>query len=265
MAQLAGIPILLYHRIVADRRSVGKLGWRSRKYVLTADVFKRQVQLLSQEKIKSSSLADLFAGRAGGTDASVIITFDDGNKSDYLFAYPLLAGLGLRGEFFITTNLVGKEGYLDWNDILEMHRGGMRFQSHAADHIDLRQQAEPALRRQLEVSKRVLEDKLGAEVSFLALPYGLFNRRVLKMAQTVGYRGVCSSRYWPAKPCSPLMGRVAVQWETSLWSFRKMVQKDPFFYLTVRGWRALWGRASTLARRLVPGYLEPSRSHSSVA
>jgi peptidoglycan/xylan/chitin deacetylase (PgdA/CDA1 family) len=73
-----------------------------------------------------------------------------------------------------------------------------------------------ALRSQLERSKRVLEDRLGEAVGFLAVPYGFVNRHVIAMAREVGYRAVCTSRYWPSQPGRNPINRIAVDRDTTL-------------------------------------------------
>ncbi len=177
----------------------------------------------------------------------------------------MLAEQGMTGEFFLTTNQIGKPGFLNWPESQEMQRAGMSFQSHGADHLDLRRLAPEDLRSQLELSKKTLEDRLGALVDFLAVPYGLFNQRVLDTARAVGYGGVCSSVRWPARPGSALMGRAAIHWGDDLRTFRKMVQKDWTYYLTTRVLDALLNPAKMLARRLIPGYLGNTRVRTGTA
>jgi len=158
------------------------------------------------------------------------ITFDDGCSSDYEVAYPLLLASGARADFFINTATVGTPGYLTWSQIREMHANGMSIQSHGHHHWYLTHLAEDGLRQELEVSKRTIEDHLGAEVHFLAVPYGDFNRRALRVARETGYRAVCTSRNWPARPDQYTINRTAVYGSTALHEFEGLLARDAICY-----------------------------------
>ena len=84
-----------------------------------------------------------------------------------------------------------------------------------------------ALEYQLRESKQRLEDGLGTAVQFLAAPYGLLDRRVLDAAREQGYRAVCTSRAWPARPGARAMGRVAIYRHTRPGEFRRHRDAPP--------------------------------------
>lgn len=265
VGKIRGVPILLYHDIVASKSCVRDLSWQTRKYLVTAADFQRQLGMLRQSLIRVCSLTDVRTHQVGGnSEMVVVISIDDGQQSSFIFAYPALAALGLSCEFFVTTNQIGRKGYLGWPEIREMHEAGMSFQSHSAVHVDLRQLGEQDLRTQLKISKQTLEDHLAAPVSFLAAPYGLVSRQVLAMASEVGYRGVCSTLCWPAQPGANFMGRIAIRWGTNLRTFKRIVEKDWRFYLGTRVCRAVLSPAEELGRRFLPGHLGVSYLRSNM-
>ena len=51
---------------------------------------------------------------------SVWITFDDGHRSNAEIALPILKQLGLRGIFFITTDWIGRPGFMNEDQIREL-------------------------------------------------------------------------------------------------------------------------------------------------
>jgi peptidoglycan/xylan/chitin deacetylase (PgdA/CDA1 family) len=160
-----------------------------------------------------------------------VLTFDDGRAADYEVAFPLLLAAGARGEFFINTAKVGRPGYLTWSRIDEMHRAGMSFQSHSHDHIPLPTLPARLLRNQIRTSKRLIEDFLGRGVDFLAAPHGLVDRRVVDAAQDAGYRAVCVSRGWPARPGGDVVSRVTVLRDTTDAQFGAILARQPQAYL----------------------------------
>jgi peptidoglycan/xylan/chitin deacetylase (PgdA/CDA1 family) len=159
------------------------------------------------------------------------ITFDDGFASDYEEAFPALLAEGARADFFVNTANVGTSEYLNWSQIREMHRGGMGIHSHGHSHAALSLLSVDSLRRELNTSRNLLEDQLGSSVEFIAAPYGLVNRRVIHEALAAGYRGVCRSRQWPARPGNKCINRVTVYRRTSPEEFDDLLTCRPGPYI----------------------------------
>jgi hypothetical protein len=77
----------------------------------------------------------------------------------------------------------------------------------------------PALDAELTESKRRLEDRLGSRVDFLAVPHGVLDRRVVRRALAAGYRAVCSTRCWPARPGSTIFTRITLRRDVQIEEF----------------------------------------------
>jgi len=99
----------------------------------------------------------------------------------------------------------------------------MSFQSHSHDHVALSLLSRSRLALQLRDSKRILEDRLGCAVDFLAVPYGLVNRTVVTVAREEGYRAVCTSQPWPARPGAATVNRVAIDGGTTTRDLRGLI------------------------------------------
>ena len=70
-------------------------------------------------------------------DRLVILTFDDGNKSDYTYVGPLLKRYGFGATFFITEGLNflnNKAHYVTWEEIRELHEEGFEIGNHTRHH-----------------------------------------------------------------------------------------------------------------------------------
>lgn len=229
---LSGVPVFVFHGLAGrDSAPLAGLPARERKYSSTGDQFRDQLLAIRRHGGTGASLKHLADNRWSlHSGAPIGITFDDGCSSDYEVAYPLLLASGARADFFINTATVGTPGHLAWSQIREMHANGMSIQSHGHHHSYLTHLAEDALRHELEVSKRTIEDHLGAEVHFLAVPYGDFNRRVLRVARETGYRAVCTSRNWPARPDQYTINRTAVYGSTARHEFESLLARDAIWY-----------------------------------
>ena len=183
----AKIPILLYHALFK-----GKVN--AEKYAIAMDTFEQQVNYLSREGFESISFNAFMSGfQAQSGKKYIIITFDDGNDSDYSIAYPILKKYGFVATYFVTVGRIGTHGYLDWDQLKEMIDGGMSIQSHSLNHLFLSDLSEDNLHKELTESKRILEDKLSLPVHFISLPGGFCSRQALKAAEEAGYMGVATS------------------------------------------------------------------------
>jgi peptidoglycan/xylan/chitin deacetylase (PgdA/CDA1 family) len=230
LLRLAGVPVLLYHGLGESPPS--GVSARERKYHVPASRFRAHLEQFHQENRRVSLLRDFWDGTEATASqaASLVVTFDDGMASDYTIAFPALVAAGYRAEFFLNTAEIGKPGFLSWPEIKEMHRAGMSFQSHAHDHVDLTRLSEAALARQLETSKRLLEENLGTTIEFLAVPYGQINARVIHAAERAEFRSVCTSVQWPARPGMRTISRAAVYAHTTPAQLRKLLAGDLFIY-----------------------------------
>jgi peptidoglycan/xylan/chitin deacetylase (PgdA/CDA1 family) len=216
---LPGVPIFNYHGLAESAPQETSLD--ARPYWLSPTGFRSQLAHIREvgfEVVLMDGLKDRSMGPASKLRA-VVLTFDDGLVSDYEIAFPLLVEFGQRAVFFLNTATIGKPGYLEWSNIAEMQRNGMSFQSHSHRHMDLTVLPDLTLDAELTESKERLEDRLGSRVDFLAAPHGVLDRRVVHRALEVGYRGVCSTRCWPARPGSAILTRITLRRDVQIGEF----------------------------------------------
>jgi len=249
LGQITGVPILDYHRMVP----AGGSAISDDRFAVHESEFRSHLQLLRDLKVTVIAPQDIASGQPPAQ--SVALTFDDGYSSHYEIAFRLMAEFGVSGTFFLITSRVGTGEFLDWTMAADMARAGMRFGSHAHNHVVLTTLNQKRLKEELLVSRQTLEQRLSCVIEILALPYGFCDQHVLDAAWESGYRAVCTSKPWPAQEGERVLSRVGVSRQTSLSEFRKLVEKDAAVYLR------LWGRDRALAIpryvfvRLKPGLL----------
>lgn len=217
--RLHGIPVFNYHGLASSLTQ--DVSETRKRYVLSSQKFRSHLAHIHDFSIQVNALDDLKESVSTSLPNSLAtaVTFDDGLGSDYEIAFPLLAEFGMRGVFFLNTTTIGQTGYLDWPRIAEMQRHGMSIQSHGLRHVDLTVLPTHSLNEELAESKHCLEDRLGVQVEFLAAPHGILNRRVVAQALAVGFRAVCSTRCWPARPGSKVLTRITVLSDISIEEF----------------------------------------------
>lgn len=116
------------------------------------------------------------------------LTFDDGYRSLYEHALPVLAARGVPATVYVCgladpggererlRPMLGRER-LSWAEMREMARHGFEFGAHTLSHPDLTRLDDAEIERQLADSKRRLEDALSLPVRSFAYPFGRYDRR----------------------------------------------------------------------------------------
>lgn len=135
------VPILMYHY-------VSPLPSHADQYradlTISPDMFQQHMSYLSENGYNTFSLYALHAALMHGaenlTNRSVILTFDDGYIDHFTFVFPTLVEFEFVGTFFVITEYADRQinGYLNWQQIREMHQGGMNIEAHTKTHPDLR-------------------------------------------------------------------------------------------------------------------------------
>lgn len=180
-----GIPILAYHRVNSD----GEM------YSISPGDFEAQLRYLKEKGYATVSLAEMqeaFAGKRSLPVKPIVITFDDGYADNYLQALPLLEKYGFTATVFVLAGHVGQPEYLSWEQIRAMQERRTEIGSHTFSHADLNRLTPDEQRRELAESKRLLEEKLGTPVEYLAYPYGQFSPALFALLEETGYRGACT-------------------------------------------------------------------------
>ena len=129
-----------------------------------------------------------------GRDKAVIITFDDGEASNFDEAFPVLKACGFPAYFFVTVSRIGQPGYMSWEQLEKLCAAGMIVGSHGLNHKILVDLPQEELMKELSESKRILEDNLKREITDFSVPRGFYDSAVLTFAIQAGYRHIFVSQ-----------------------------------------------------------------------
>lgn len=184
------VPILCYHRFSGDCDS---------PLCLPSLVFDQHMKFLKENGYSVVRSSDLFHFLQNGQslpEKSVVITVDDGYRSVYDVAYPILKKYGFTATLFIYTDFVGaSRNAVTWDQLREMKVNGFEVGGHSMSHTDLTVQRDGEDRKafldridkELRVSKQIIDEKLQQDTIFLAFPYGRYNSTVLGISERLGY------------------------------------------------------------------------------
>ncbi len=126
----------------------------------------------------------------------VAISFDDGARSQFDHAVPALVARDMTATFFVTTDLIGRPGFMDWAELREISSLGMSVQSHTRSHPFLSELDRGELVAELEESKSALDAGLDQDTDQISFPGGDAPRwRLRHLLGECGYRLVAGSRW----------------------------------------------------------------------
>lgn len=190
----ARMPVLMYHHLVEEGEECNNMTVTSRR-------FRQDMEWLIEEGYTFVLPRELASG-APLPDKPVMVTFDDGYRSNYQLLFPILKELDVKIALALVVRMVDEymaEQYLTWDMCREMSDSGLvEFGSHTYDLHNFDQRAgsfEPGgvngIARQrgerrtdytlrvggdLQKSIDVLEEELGTPVRYFAFPFGVTDR-----------------------------------------------------------------------------------------
>lgn len=187
------VPILMYHHIAPPNPKDDAI---RRGLTVSPEELEAQLAWLAANNYHTVSMEQLFHHLVNGAPLaprSLILTFDDGYRDNYVYAYPLLQKYGFHGIFFIVTDLVGLPEYLTWDMIRTMRDGGNEIGAHTLNHPALSALSKDAAWQQIDGSKQKLEEELGQKILFFDYPSGDFTERVKEQVKEAGYAAAVST------------------------------------------------------------------------
>jgi len=185
------VPVLTYHQFA--EKSTNRM-------TVSREAFEAQMNLLKVkgfQVITLAQLVDFVEFRGQLPEKSVVITIDDGWRSTYDIAFPILRKYGYPATLFVYTQLItGGAKTLSWEQVREMSSQGIDVECHTISHRNLalpQGQESPeqyfgTIAREIAESTRTIEQKLGKRPTFMAYPYGDTNGLAITLLKRQGFR-----------------------------------------------------------------------------
>jgi peptidoglycan/xylan/chitin deacetylase (PgdA/CDA1 family) len=191
------VPILMYHYLTDDEIP-------PTVFYVTRGMFEKQMSALRAYGYDTVSLGDFLDYRESSTmppDRPVILTFDDGHRSVYTMARPILNSLDMSTTFFITTDFItdtGKWKSITWSEIAQFLGEGHPIESHSVTHARLDQLPVDEAWQEILNSRQEIEDRLGDPAQFFAYPSGMgaYDPVLQDLVQAAGYQAAVAA--WPS-------------------------------------------------------------------
>lgn len=181
----AKIPVLMYHNIgpVPSRGSASYRGLFVSPYM-----FEQQMKYLKDNGWKTITPTQFlsYLQKPETTPSKVVmITFDDGSKGQFKYAYPILRKYKLTAVFYIISGKVP----MTMDAVATMSRKGMIIDSHTTMHENLKNvKSTKQLKYELVRAKKDLEKITGKEILSIAYPGCVADNRSFKIVKENGYQ-----------------------------------------------------------------------------
>ncbi|MFD1735466.1 polysaccharide deacetylase family protein [Bacillus salitolerans] len=141
---------------------------------------------------------------------AVLLTFDDGNKSFYDYAFPELKKRSIPATNFVVVKLIDSSRCLSWDNMLEMKQFNLNFYSHTYNHhrntnygenkrlltnflfleaenrLESEAEYRNRIKKDLILAQSILAGKLGEQPKLLCFPYGAYNETVVEVGKEIG-------------------------------------------------------------------------------
>jgi len=168
-----GTLVLMYHR------------FNEHKYPSTniqMDIFKNQIKIIKKSNYKfyhPKNFESKFKNPKN--EKKILITVDDAFSSFYENAWPFLKKNKIPFILFVSTEAVGKPGYMNWNQIIEIEKEEFVYiGNHSHSHGYLIELDEKKFLNDIDKSVKTFKKKLGYNPIYFSYPFGEYNNYIKK-------------------------------------------------------------------------------------
>lgn len=211
---------LMYHDIVSKelQDSSGLRGTASARYKIDPTTFKQQMQEV--ESVAKGRVATVMQPQGNNGVPPVYLTFDDGGVTAQTVVMDVMDHFGWKAHFFIHTDYIGRQGFMDGDAIRELHRRGHIIGSHMRQHpFNGLPSSVGELIEDWRLSLNELSSLIGDRVFIGSVPGGLLTKEMVQAARQAGIEELMTSepthRAWVQEGMN-CWGRFAIRRTTPL-------------------------------------------------
>lgn len=199
------VPVLMYHHVLPKSAFLSS----------SLEEFRSQMEFLYKNNYKTLTSEEFYLYKQKKLKLpkkSVFLTFDDGWRDNFIYAYPILKEFSLHATIFLVSQWINEaskkdEAYIEayheeakklaqsqaravlmnWEEVKEMKASGLiDFHSHTYSHSD-GYFDNFSFEDELKLSKQDIEKNLNFTERQLCWPRGKYNENMLKLAKKAGY------------------------------------------------------------------------------
>jgi len=156
------------------------------------DQFEAHIKAFVKDDVNVMALPQIIAtlrARKPLPERTVAITIDDAFRSVYAEAWPRLKAAGLPFTLFVATDPIdqGNPGYMGWDEIRELVKGGVTIGSQTASHPHMPSRSIARNTAEIAKSNARFQKELGEVPELLAYPFGEVSLAVRRIIVDSGF------------------------------------------------------------------------------
>ena len=144
------------------------------------NIFKEQIKIIKSLTYDFYNPANLMKNFENpNSEKKILLTIDDAFSSFYDVAWPYLKKNKIPFILFVSTEAVGKRGYMDWRQIKEVEQFSNAYignHSHSHDYLVNFKQID--FLKDINLANKIFIKKLGYNPIFFSYPFGEYNKYI---------------------------------------------------------------------------------------
>ena len=141
------------------------------------NIFKEQINIIKKKNYHFYNPRNIDNSfESPSTEKQVLITIDDAFSSFYEHAWPYLKENKIPFILFVSTEPIGKYGYMNWDQIKEVEKEEFAFiGNHSHSHEYLINYEFKNFTKDIDLSIQIFKNELGYNPIFFSYPFGEYS------------------------------------------------------------------------------------------
>ncbi len=163
-----GILSLMYHRF--DENEYPSTN-------IKMDIFKKHIEIIKNKNLTFLNPKDFDVQfKLVKKEKKILLTIDDAFSSFYINAWPYLKKNKIPFILFVSTEAVGKNGYMNWEEIKEVQKEDFAYiGNHSHSHKYLINYNFEKFSNDIDRSIKIFENKIGYNPIYFSYPFGEYS------------------------------------------------------------------------------------------
>ena len=185
------VPVLMYHVIADPPRSAHFPDLYVSRQELAAEV--RMLAAAGYEAVTLGQVFDAWHGRAKLPPRPIVLSFDDGYRSDVTAARPILATRHWPGVLDLDLSNLAPAWGVGVRGVRRLMAAGWEIDAHSLTHPDLTALSGAALTHEVAGSRTEIRRRFGVAPRFFCYPAGRYDAEVVAAVRAAGFEGATTT------------------------------------------------------------------------
>ena len=167
----------MYHRFNEDKYPSTNINM---------EIFEKHIEIIREKKINFINPKDFKSNfNLSKKEKKILLTIDDGFTSFYQYAWPYLKKNEIPFILFVSTEAIGKYGYMNWSQIKEIEKEEFAFiGNHSHSHEYLVKYDFNKFKNDIDKSIEIFIKNIGYNPLFFSYPFGEYSLEQKKYIST---------------------------------------------------------------------------------